>query len=146
MNRLFANFIEGPGAVGLLVLRLVTGLAFVNHAIPLLQHPTSWMNEMRLPPASPTMQFLAATGQFVGGLALIVGIVTPLAAAGLAVIMLGALFTVHLPRSDPFVGRPGEMSYELALVYFAICVALMLVGPGTLSLDSLFFRKKPSWV
>jgi putative oxidoreductase len=147
MNRFFPTFVEGPGAIGLLILRLVSGIAFVLHSIPLLEHPTRWMNELHLPsPAPASVQFLAAFGQFVCGLAILVGIVTPLASIALGIIMAGAIFTVHLPRGDAFVTRPGEPSSELAVLYLAIMVVLLLVGPGTLSLDALFFRRKPSWL
>jgi uncharacterized membrane protein YphA (DoxX/SURF4 family) len=53
--------------------------------------------------------------------------------------MLFAIFMVHVPKGDPFVGRGG--SYELAAVYLAIMVVFILRGAGQVSLDALIFRK-----
>ena len=78
MSRLFGPFITGPGAVGLLVLRLVAGSALMLHGWPKIQNPFGWM-----PPQSPVpgiLQALAALSEFGGGLALILGLLTPIAA------------------------------------------------------------------
>jgi uncharacterized membrane protein YphA (DoxX/SURF4 family) len=49
--------------------------------------------------------------------------------------MFVAIVAVHLPGGGRFVGGPG--SYELPLVYLVTMVALILTGPGTISLDRL---------
>lgn len=86
-------------------------------------------------------QALSAIAEFGGGLALILGLLTPLACLGILANMATAIVLVHLPKSDPFVGQPGRPSYELALIYFAVACQLLFTGPGTFSLDFKLFPR-----
>ena len=143
MNSLLPNFVAGRGAVGLLILRLVTGAAFVLHGWPKIQDPSGWMDRPDVASGVPGIfQALAAIAEFGGGLALIPGLLTPLAALGIAATMVGALAMVHLPRGDPFVASSGWPSFELPVGYLANALLLLLLGPGVLSLDALLFRNK----
>lgn len=142
---LYPSFVGGRGAVGLLVLRLVMGAAFIQHGWPKFQNALHWMDRPDAPaPVPGFLQALAAFSEFGGGIALIVGFLTPLAALGIACTMAVALATVHLPHGDPFVGQPGQLSYEPAAGYLANAIMLLLVGPGTLSLDALLFGRRAS--
>jgi|GEM_PF-5430478 len=82
MRHLYAPFVEERGAVGLLLLRLVFGAALVLHGFPKIQHPTNWMGAGA--PVPGFFQFLAAFSEFFGGLAVIIGLLTPIAAFGIA--------------------------------------------------------------
>jgi putative oxidoreductase len=125
-------------SLGLLVLRLVAGAAFILHGWPKIQHPTGWMGDSG---AHPILQLASALAEFGGGIALIVGFLTPLAAAAIAVNMVFALFLVHFPKHQPFVGGGPGGSFELPLLYFAVMVALFATGPGLYSLDAALFGK-----
>ena len=139
MRWLYPNFIAGRGAAALLLVRLVMGAAFILHGWPKMQKPTRWMNEMGLKrPAPAFLQALAALAEVGGGLALILGLLTPLAAIGIVCQMLAALFLVHLPNGDPFVAHD-KPHYEPALVYLVMALLLIAVGPGRWSLDALLF-------
>lgn len=141
MQRLYAPFVKGRGAVGLLLLRLVFGLALMFHGFPKIQHATSWMG-----PGAPVpgfFQFLAAFSEFFGGLAFITGLLTPIAALGVAATMLTALITVHFKHGDPFVTMHGA-SFESPLEYLTLAVMLILTGPGRLSLDAFLFGRRAS--
>ncbi len=96
---------------------------------------------MTIPPA---FQALATGTEIGGGLALIFGFLTPLAALGLTITMGVALFTAH--KGEPYVSfaRPFAPTYELVAHYGTIAIGLLFSGPGTLSVDYLLFgRKKP---
>ena len=139
MRRIFGQFIGARGAVGLFLLRLVMGSALILHGWPKIQHATSWMGPGA--PVPGALQFLAAFSEFFGGLAFLSGLLTPIAALGVAATMLTALVTVHLKSGHPFVSPHGP-SYESALGYFAVAMLMMLTGPGQLSLDYLLFGRR----
>ena len=143
MQRLYPEFVGGARAVALLFLRLVAGTAFVLHGWPKIQHATSWMPAEA--PIPGWLQFLAALSEFGGGIAWILGALTPLFSFGLICTMGFATFLVHVRMGHPFVADPSSHgpSYEAALGYLAIAVVLLLVGPGRLSVDSLLFGKGP---
>jgi putative oxidoreductase len=143
INRLFPAFLGGPGAVGLLVLRLVAGSAMMLHGWPKIQHAFSWMGPQA--PVPGILQALAALAEFGGGICWILGLLTPLASFLILCNMVVAAGMVHLPHGDPFVAsKPGGLSYEPALDYLAIALVLLLVGPGRLSLDALLFGRRRS--
>lgn len=130
----------GPRAsAGLLLLRVYAGVALMMHGWGKIQNPMHWMDAM--PGAPPgVLQALAALSEFGGGLALIVGLLTPLAALGIACTMAVAVFK-HASRGDPFVGRGGP-SFEPALGYLVTAVLLLLTGPGRYALDAVVFGRR----
>lgn len=138
MRHLFYCDSAGPvGSVGLLLLRLVMGAAFLFHGWPKIHNPLGWMGPDSPVPA--VFQALAALAELGGGMALIVGLLTRLASLGIATNMVVALAMVHLPNGDPFV-NPGGRSFEPAAVYLACAILFMIFGPGRASLDALLFR------
>ncbi len=138
MNRFYPLFLGKPAAYGLLVLRVVAGLALMFHGFGKIQHPFTWMGPESWAPG--IFQGLSALAEFGGGFALIIGLLTPIACLGIMCNMLVAIFAVHLAKGDPFVGKGS--SYELAALYFSIATALLCTGPGLFSLDAKLFRKK----
>jgi putative oxidoreductase len=145
MFRGYGN-IGGTASVGLLVLRLAAGSAFIFHGWGKIQHMTTWMDKFPHPPA-PYLQAAAAIAEFGGGIAWIVGFLTPLFSLMIACTMATAFALVHYPAGDVFVaanvrGQEYLPSYEPALMYFAIAVCLLLVGPGQISLDHYLFGRR----
>lgn len=140
MKALWNGFPGGRTGAALLVIRLIVGLAFVLHGLPKIQNPMGWM-----PPTSPVpgfLQALAALAEFGGGLALIFGLLTPLASLSILVTMAVAVGMVHLPQGHPFVGAGRGPSYETGGLYFVLMIALLLSGPGAFSLDALLFGRR----
>ena len=127
-------------SVGLLLLRLVVGLAFMFHGYGKIQNPFSWMGpDAQIP---DFFQMLAAVSEFGGGLAWMLGLVTPLASFGLACTMTVAVRMHAFGLHDPFVSQTGGRSYEPAIVYLCVAVLLLLAGPGRFSLDRVIFGKQ----
>jgi putative oxidoreductase len=128
-----------PASVGLLVLRLVAGLAFMLHGWGKIQHPMSWAGpDSKIP---GFFLLLAAISEFGGGLAWMLGLLTPLASFGLLCTMTVAVWMHAVVLGDPFAST-GKGSYEPASVYGCIALLLILAGPGKLSLDRVVFGQK----
>lgn len=126
-----------PAHLALLLVRVVGGLGFALHGWPKIRNPFGWMGPQGFAPG--VFQALAALSEFGGGLAWIVGFLTPLASLGIACTMAVA-FSVHtFMRGDPFVSMTGGPTSELAAVYFTIALLLFAAGPGRFSLDRTLF-------
>lgn len=119
---------------GLSLLRIGVGGVFVAHGaqklfgfgIPGL---SGFMSQIGVP--FPTLSAVAVTAaEFLGGLALVAGFGTRLAAIPIAFSMLVAALTVHL-KNGFFL--PSGVEYVLVL--FLASVALSLTGSGALSVD-----------
>lgn len=116
MRRLFSNFADSWPGVGLLVLRVVGGAAFVARAVAAFSS------------GSPAIAAAAAPA-IVAGLCLIAGLWTPVAGSLVAIYSIGFVFTnVDDPVSN--------------LLVAAIGAALALVGPGAWSIDARLFGWK----
>lgn len=127
---------------GLLLLRIVAGLAFILHGYGKIRNPFGWMGDDAPFPA--ILLALAAISEFGGGIAWILGLLTPLFSFGLACTMAVATWQVAVVRGAPFVSSGSGGSYELAGVYFCVAVLLLLAGPGRFSLDRVIFRDNRS--
>lgn len=88
-------------------------------------------------PAADVMAPAVAVLELGGGVALILGLLTRVAAALLALEMLGALFLVHAP-AGVFAANGG---YELVLLLAVASFALALTGAGRLSADRALFGR-----
>lgn len=124
-------------SAGLLFVRVYAGLALMQHGQGKIANPLHWMDGAAVHPPG-FLQFLAAVSEYLGGLALALGVLTPVAAFGIACTMAYAIW-VHVAKGDPFVGRGG--SFEPALGYFVTALLLVLAGPGGYSLDAMIARR-----
>ena len=121
---------------GLLFLRIGLGIVFIAHGGqkvfgwfggPGLAGTVGFMSHMGIP---APLAYLAAFTEFFGGLGVLLGLLTRAAALGLAVTMLVAIFTVHLPHGF-FADKQG-FEYPFALLMIAF--ALIATGPGRLAI------------
>ena len=110
------------------------------HGLQKMSSPFSWMGPDA--PVPGFLQFLAFLSEFGGGLALLFGLLTPLASLGVIATMAVATLMAH--GAHPWVSATGGPSKEAALGYLAFGVLLLLTGPGTLSFDALLLGKKVS--
>src|SRR5580658_2668949 len=131
--------------VSLTTLRVVLGGVFIaNGAQKMLGwfggygfHGTMGFFEHMGMPAP--VAFLVICTEFFGGLGLIVGLRTRIAALGIGVEMIGALFMAHLPNGFfmNWAGSQKGEGVEYHLLAIAVAAALLLRGAGAFSLDRL---------
>jgi putative oxidoreductase len=139
LNLVYPPFATGRTAVGLLALRVLAGTAMAFHGWPKIQDPLHWRDKAADPPHE-ILQLLAAISEFVGGIGLAVGLLTPLCCLGILATM-GFALEMHLGRGDAFV-KPGKPSWELAAIHATISFAVLLAGPGRWSADFFLLGRR----
>lgn len=127
-------------SVGLLILRVVAGVAFTLHGVGKIQNPFGWMGPDSGFPA--ILQALAALSEFGGGIAWALGLLTPLASLGIGCTMVVATYMHAVVMGDPFVPKGPGGSYELALIFLCVAILFLFAGPGRFSIDRLIFGEK----
>lgn len=137
-----------------LPIRLVVGYGFMAHGYAKLSRgPETFANVLHtLGVPEPLLAAWAATlTELIGGAAIMAGVLIPWASIPMAFVLLTALVTVHLPYgffSVKFAEvteagiKFGSVGYEILLLYFAGLVALVLGGPGALSLERWIERRQ----
>ncbi|MGH9435135.1 MAG: DoxX family protein [Terriglobia bacterium] len=88
---------------------------------------------------------LAICAEFFGGLGLIVGFLTRIAALGLFCDMLVALFLVHVHNGFfmNWNGTKHAEGFEFHILALALIFAVLIRGAGALSFDYLISRRRP---
>lgn len=128
-------------SIGLLVLRVITGIIFIAHGGQKLfvygfDGVAGAFAGMGIPLAGIAGPAVALT-EFFGGLALVIGLMTRLSGLGLAITMLGAIFFAHLPAG---FFAPNGFEFPLALMGASLAVAF--AGAGELSADALIRNRR----
>jgi len=137
-----------------LPIRLVVGYGFMAHGYAKLSRgPETFaavLHTLGVP--EPLLAAWAATlTELIGGAAVMAGIFIPWVSIPMASVLLTALVTVHLPYgffSVKFAEvtttgiKFGSVGYEILLLYFAGLAALVLGGPGVLSLQGWVERRR----
>ena len=125
---------------GLTVLRVIVGIVFLIHGAQKLFvfgfHGVDGMLGGLGIPVPAVSAVILTLVEFLGGIALILGVVTRWAAALIAIDMMVAVLVVHL-KSGFF--NPKGFEYPLTLL--AACIALILSGPGTASVDGAMAKR-----
>jgi putative oxidoreductase len=113
---------------GPLPIRILAGVTFIAHGLPKFEDlagTQGFFGSIGLP---PELALPIGLLEVIGGIFLLVGVVTRIAAALLIIDMIGAIILVKI--SDGFVG-----GYEFELLLIAISVSLLLTGPGRVSVE-----------
>ncbi|WP_280302029.1 DoxX family protein [Nocardia abscessus] len=123
---------------GVLILRVCLGLTMAAHgynkffAGGRIPGTAGWFDSIGMKPGIVHAR-LAAGSEIGVGIALALGLLTPIAAAGFVALMLVAAWTVH--RSNGFFIVREGWEYNFVLAVAAVSVATL--GPGRVSIDEL---------
>jgi len=133
-NTLFKSPSARQIDIALLIIRAVTGVIFIAHGWQKLfvygfSGVSGAFAHMGVPAPEVLGPFVALV-EFFGGISLLIGLLTRLAALGLAVNMLVAMLLVHA-KSGFF--NPGGIEFPLSL--FAAALLLVFTGAGNYSSD-----------
>ena len=126
----------GQTSLALLVIRIAAGLAFLYHGSAILfgafggPGPQGFAAFLHAP---AIVGYLIGLTQFAGALAILTGLLIRVGAICIIIVMLGAIFLVHLPHG--FDVTKGGIEY--ALTQLLIALALLIAGGGAYSLNSL---------
>ena len=105
------------------------------HGIPKLLDIPGTQNSFANMGLPPELAIVIGLLEFIGGLAILLGILTRIAAGLLAINMIGAILQVKLSKG--FIG-----GFELDLLYFAIMISLILMGPGNISIEKNILKRE----
>jgi putative oxidoreductase len=99
----------------------------------------SFTTQMGIPAA---LAFLSVMAEFLGGIGLVFGLLTRVAAFGIATVMAVAIFLVHAPNGlfMNWQGTQGGEGFEYHLLAIAIALTLVARGAGAYSVDLLIDR------
>jgi putative oxidoreductase len=135
-------------------LRLIIGLGFFEHGYAKLARGYENFAEILHAIGMPFPDLLSMATiavEIIGGLMILLGAFIPLAAVPMIVVLLVAIFSVHLPYGfssitlqsyGAAVAHFGQPGYETDLLYIAGLVALAIGGGGPFSLDKYLSAKR----
>jgi putative oxidoreductase len=136
-----------------LPLRMIVGYGFMAHGFAkLMKGPDVFVEIVHAlgVPAPHLMAWLTIIVELLGGFAVLLGAFVPLVSVPMAVVLLVAIFTVHLPygftsiklvavtAAGPQFGPPG---YEADLLYLACLAALVASGSGPFSVNRFIMSR-----
>lgn len=139
-----------------LPLRLIVGYGFWAHGYAkLARGPEKFaaiLDAIGIPEPG-LMSWLTVIVELLGGALVLLGFGVEIAAVPMAIVLVVAIVTVHLPNGfssiklqtfDAKGAHFGQPGYETDLLYLAGLAALLLAGSGPLSLDRLVSRRRTS--
>ena len=105
------------------------GAIFIVHSLK--KFDPSWQEWLISIGIPPEMQLPIALAEFIGGIFLVVGVLTRITASVFAVILLGAIFHIRWENGF-FISQGG---WEWDLVMLAAVLAIIVAGPGRISIS-----------
>jgi putative oxidoreductase len=135
-------------------LRLIVGYGFFAHGYAKLSRGAdefiAILHAMGTPFAD-LLGWVTIAVEIVGGVLILLGAFVPVAAVPMIVVLLVAIFTVHLPNGfssikllsyDSTGAHFGQPGYETDLLYLAGLLALCIGGAGPLSVDGCLSARR----
>ncbi len=136
----FARKVEQIRDLPLLFLRLILAYGFFQPGLNKIKDfggTAEWFASMNYP--LPLINaYLAGITEFLGAILLFIGFGTRFISIPLMIVMLVAIFTVHIGNGF----AAGNNGFEIPLYYFLMLFTLMVYGSGKISLDHLISKNK----
>jgi putative oxidoreductase len=135
-------------SAGLLILRVMVGIVMLAHGINhvfrggKIPGTGRWFASLGMKPGV-LHAWLASITELAAGTMLVLGVLTPLAAAGVVGVMFVALIINHL-KNGFFIFRPGE-GYEYVLTLCMVGIAIGALGAGEWSIDDAIGLDWTGW-
>lgn len=121
-----------------LLLRVTVGAHFMAHGYPKFgkarQQTVQLMKSMGVPAGAT---YTAAVLEFVGGLFLIIGLIVPIVALFFAVFMVATTLLKKYKMKGPYLMGQSPAALEPDITYLLLAIALIFLGAGALSIDSI---------
>jgi putative oxidoreductase len=128
---------NGMWATGAVILRIIAGLTILKYGLEIFSTDKmngyiSWLTDLKFP-SPETMAYIGKVCELTGGLLMVFGLFTRLAAIPLIITMAVIGFIMGEPE---FLAADGSILLMLIFLHF------FFTGPGKLSLDYILFRPK----
>lgn len=122
---MFFSILQRNRDLSMVLLRLAIAGIFLVHGY------MKWENFDAL----PSLMKILAIAEPLGGIAMLIGLLVRWAGLGLAIIMLGAIYTKINTMGVAYAGS-GIMGWEFDALILAACIMIMTLGSGKYSLDA----------
>jgi putative oxidoreductase len=127
------RYLDKLQPLALLILRLVLGIIMIGHGYSKvfggLHHHVQMVSSLGLP---GWLAYFSAAAEFLGGILVVLGLLTRFAALAIAIDLVVAIVKVHWHN-----GLLGNGGYQFPLALAAIAIALIFFGAGPIALEGL---------
>jgi putative oxidoreductase len=127
------RYLDKLQPLALLILRLVLGIIMIGHGYSKvfggLHHHVQMVSSLGLP---GWLAYFSAAAEFLGGILVVLGLLTRCAALAIAINLMVAIVKVHWHN-----GLLGNGGYQFPLALAAIAFALIFFGAGPIALEGL---------
>ncbi len=143
-------FFQTDGSINNLIIRVILGIVMFSHGA---QKLLGWFggyglegtlgfftNQLGIP---MVVAILVILGESLGALGLITGFLTRFCAAGILIIMTGAIVMSHAANGFfmNWSGKQGGEGFEYHLLAIALCLPLLISGGGLFSADGFIVKR-----
>ena len=131
------RFLDRLQPLGLLVMRIVLGVIMMAHGYQKYSNGVGKTAEFFAHMGIPAWcAYLVTCTELLGGLLLIIGLLTRVWGLGLAIDMFVAIWKVHWKN-----GLMAQGGYQFPIALFSLAFALIFFGAGSISLDAVLFGR-----
>jgi uncharacterized membrane protein YphA (DoxX/SURF4 family) len=130
MNYLF------DASLGIFIIRLLMGINMIGHSLPKLKDLKGVAKFMKGAGVPEGLTYATALLELVGGIALIFGFLTRIAAILFLLQFLSiVLYVKGIKMKSPYLMINNPAASEIDVIYLIISLVLIITGPGIYSID-----------